>query len=217
MPQPPAPQIWDISQVLRPGLPVWPGDTAFASAPRWTIVPGGSPVNVARFETSTHAGTHADAPLHSDAAGAAVADLNLEPYLGPCRVIDARGAGRAITADFLAPRLGQGPPPRVLLRTFDVFPHDAWVSDFTAVAAEAIDLLAARGVVLIGVDSPSLDPETSQTMDAHHAVRAQGLRILEGLVLDDVPPGDYDLIALPLKLAGLDASPVRAILRGLAP
>jgi arylformamidase len=105
---------------------------------------------------------------------------------------------------------------RVLFRTYERFPHEAWVSEFVAVDPATIDRLAARGVVLIGLDSPSLDPETSKTMDAHHAVRRAEMRVLEGLVLDDVPPGQYELIALPLPLKGLDASPVRAVLRALA-
>jgi arylformamidase len=103
----------------------------------------------------------------------------------------------------------------VLFRTFTVFPHDRWVDRFTVVEAGAIEALAGLGVRLIGVDSPSLDPQASKTMDAHLAVLAADMRVLEGLVLDDVPPGEYELIALPLKLAGLDASPVRAILRSL--
>jgi arylformamidase len=210
----PSPRLWDISQALRPGLPVWPGDTAFSHRPRW-VIGGGSPVNVAAFETTTHAGTHADAPLHYSVEGADAASVDLAPYLGPCRVVDARRAGPFVTPAFLEARLAE-PPPRVLLRTYEVFPRDSWVSDFTATSAEAIHWLAAQGVVLIGVDAPSLDPETSKTMDAHHAVLAHDLRILEGLVLDDVPPGDYELIALPLRLAGLDSSPVRAVLRELA-
>ncbi len=213
---PPSPRLWDISQPLRPGLPVWPGDTPFSARRRWLIGEHGSPVNVASFETTTHAGTHADAPLHYDPEGLAAADLDLEPYIGPCRVVDALGAGRAVTRDFLAARLAD-PPLRVLLRTFERFPLDAWTADFTAVEAEAIHWLAGQGVRLIGVDSPSLDPETSKTLDAHHAVRAHDMRILEGLVLDDVPPGDYELIAPPLKLAGLDSSPVRAVLRESRP
>ena len=207
------PRLWDISQILRRGLPVWPGDTPFAAAPRWTIGAGGSPVNVAALTTTTHAGTHADAPLHYDAAGLDAAGVDLGPYLGPCRVIDARGAGEVVTRDFLAARLGSAPPQRILLRTFDRFPHDHWPDRFTAVAAETIAWLAGLGVRLIGVDSPSLDPQDSKGLAAHMAVRDAGLRILEGLVLDAVPPGDYELIALPLPLAGLDASPVRAVLR----
>jgi arylformamidase len=207
-------RFWDISQVLRPSLPVWPGDTAFSTRPRWAIGEG-SPVNVASFETTTHAGTHADAPLHYHPAGRDSAGSDLSPYLGPCRLVDARGAGAAVTADFLASRLS-APPARVLLRTYEAFPHDRWESGFTAMDAGAIRWLAAQGVRLIGVDAPSLDPQESKTMDAHHAVFDHDMRILEGLVLDDVPPGDYELIALPLRLEGLDSSPVRAVLRTLS-
>lgn len=213
-PAPQYPRIWDITQTLRSGLPVWPGDTPFSHRPRWTIGDEGSPVNVAAFETTTHAGTHADAPLHYDPAGLDAGAVDLAPYIGLCRVVDARGAGAAVTRAFLADRLAN-PPPRVLLRTYDAFPHDQWVSDFTAIAAETVHWLASLGVVLIGVDAPSLDPQTSQTMDAHHAIRTHDMRILEGLVLDALPPGDYELVALPLKLGGLDSSPVRAILREL--
>jgi len=173
-------------------------------------------VNVAAFETTTHAGTHADAPLHYHPAGADAASVDLTPYLGRCRVVDARGAGPVVTRAVIEARLGCDAPPRILLRTFDAFPRDLWVSDFTVVSAEAIAWLASLGVVLIGVDAPSLDPERSKTMDAHRAVLAHDMRILEGLVLDDVPAGDYELIALPLRLAGLDSSPVRAVLRALA-
>ena len=203
--------VWDISQTLRPGLPVWPGDTAFSSAQRW-VQDDGSPVTVSHFATTVHAGTHADAPLHYDPAGSDAAAVPLAAYIGQCRVVDARAAGALIGADFVAARL-TGPPPRVLFRTFERFPADAWPDDFTTIAAEAIAALAARGVILVGIDSPSLDPEDSKTMDAHRAVLAADMRVLEGLVLDDVPEGDYELIALPLKLAGLDASPVRAVLR----
>ena len=208
------PRLWDISQPLRPSLPVWPGDTAFSSRPRWMIGEG-SPVNVASFEASTHAGTHADAPLHYDPSGVGAGEVGLDAYIGPCRVIDARGCGATLTRTFVESLPSM--PPRVLFRTYDRFPHDAWREDFTAVAADAIALLAERGVRLIGVDAPSLDPQDSKSMDAHSAVQAADMRILEGLVLDEVPPGDYELIALPLRLAGLDSSPVRAVLRELRP
>lgn len=204
-------RIWDISQVLRPGLPVWPGDTPFALERVWDMVRG-APVNVARATMSTHAGTHGDAPLHYAPGAADSAACTLEPYLGECLVVDARhAAGRVEPGDL--PPLGGA--RRVLLRTFDRFPHDRWVSDFTAIAPATIAHLAAAGVVLIGTDAPSLDPENSQEMAAHQAVLAADMRILEGLVLDDVPPGPYELIALPLPIAGGDASPVRAVLREL--
>lgn len=205
--------LFDISQPLSRTTPVWPGDTRVETATVWSHG-AGSPVMVSRVTLSTHGGTHADAPLHYDPAGAAIDAVALDPYLGPARVVDLRHAGGLVTTDMLDAALAT-PVARLLLRTYARFPHDRWVSDFTAVSAEAIARMAAHGVILIGTDAPSLDPETSKTMDAHHAVRAADMRILEGLVLDDVPPGDYELIALPLRLAGLDSAPVRAVLRSL--
>ena len=104
----------------------------------------------------------------------------------------------------------------MLFRTYERFPVDDWDSDFTAIAAAVVARLRDGGVRLIGTDAASLDPEASKTLDAHREVKAGDMRILEGLVLDEVPPGRYELIALPLKIDGADASPVRAILRELA-
>ncbi len=207
-------QIWDITQQIRPGIPVWPGDTAFDAATTWSHG-AECPVHVSRVTLSTHTGTHADAPFHYDPAGTTAEALNLSPYLGPCRVIDARRAAGLVRPADIVHALA-GAPPRILLRTYERFPAAGWESDFVAMAAETIDLLASHGVVLVGIDSPSMDPETSKTLPAHHAIRRHRMAILEGLVLDHVPPGDYDLVALPLPFTGLDASPVRAILRPLA-
>jgi arylformamidase len=103
----------------------------------------------------------------------------------------------------------------VLLRTYRKAPVQRWDAGFAAVEPATIELLAEHGVRLVGIDTPSLDPQQSKTMDAHQAVRACRMAILEGVVLDAVAAGDYELIALPLRLAGLDASPVRAVLRPL--
>jgi arylformamidase len=204
-------RIWDISQPIRTGIPVWPGDTAFAAETTWSHGPG-CPVLVSKITLSTHTGAHADAPLHYDPRGATADALDLSPYLGPCRIIDARHAVGLVRPGDIAASLYDA-PPRILLRTYAAFPAEAWRSDFVAVAAETIDLLAASGAALLGIDSPSIDPETSKDLPAHNAIRRHRMAILEGLVLDAVTPGDYELIALPLPLAGLDASPVRAILR----
>ncbi len=214
MPDQLAAQLWDISPTLSAGTPVWPGDTPFAAEPTWQIG-AGCPVHVSKMTMSTHLGAHCDAPSHYDPAGASIDAVELAPYLGPCRVIDCVGA--AIVDPAAIAHALDGVPPRVLLRTYRNAPQTAWDPRFTPVAPEAIALLAARGVRLIGIDSASLDPQDSKTLDAHHAVRAHGMAILEGVVLDQVPAGDYELIALPLKLAGMDASPVRAILRALPP
>ena len=205
-------RLWDISPPLRPGIPVWPGDTPYEETRVWHLTET-CPVNVSRITLSTHTGAHADAPLHYDAAGAPVGGLDLERYLGTCRVIHAIGAA-LIEPEQVAPHLTSA-VTRLLVRTYERAPAERWDADFPAVAPATIDLLASRGVVLIGVDTPSLDPQESKIMAAHKAVRRHGLSILEGLVLDAVAPGDYELIALPLFLAGLDAAPVRAVLREL--
>ncbi|TDV34811.1 kynurenine formamidase [Paraburkholderia caballeronis] len=205
--------IWDISPAIDPATPVWPGDTPVGIERVWRIE-AGSPVNVARVTLSPHTGSHADAPLHYDAHGAPIGAVPLDAYLGPCRVIHCVGATPVVTPAMVAAVL-DGVPPRVLLRTWRRAPVETWDSGFCAVAPETIDLLAARGVRLIGIDTPSLDPQESKTMDAHLRIRAHRMAILEGLVLDAVEPGDYELIALPLKFATLDASPVRAVLRAL--
>jgi arylformamidase len=206
-------RLWDISPGVAPGHPVFPGDTGFSVRWTWTLGPD-CPVNVSAIAMSPHTGSHADAPLHYDEHGASVGELPIETYLGPCRVIHAIGAGALVRCEHLAGHL-RATPPRILLRTCARAPA-GWDPDFTAIAPAAIDLLHAHGVRLVGIDTPSLDPERSRTLDSHQRVRAHGMAVLEGLVLDDVPAGDYELIALPLKWIGLDASPVRAVLRELA-
>lgn len=205
-------RIWDISQKLHPGLPVWPGDTAFDQARTWQMEEG-SPVNVSALTLSTHSGAHADAPLHYAQEAPDIASVDLDPYLGECLVIDARGVGHEIEVADL-PHLHSA--DRVLFRTFETFPHDEWVNETTAIAPETIEWLGLQGVRLVGIDGPSIDPQDSKTMDAHKAVLKHDIRVLEGLVLDDVAEGRYELIALPLPIVRGDASPVRAILRELA-
>jgi arylformamidase len=205
--------FYDISQTLRAGLPVWPGDTAFDLKRTWAMGPG-IPVNVSALTLSTHSGSHADAPFHYDADGKTIDAVDPSIYLGPAQVVDARNAQGVVTADHIVPQL-QAAMTRVLIRTYQTTPQQVWDAGFTAVDPTLIEALADRGVKLIGVDTPSLDPQTSKTMSAHRAVARRGLAILEGLVLDDVPFGVYELIALPLKIAGADSSPVRAVLRSL--
>lgn len=204
--------LWDISPLLSAATPVWPGDTAFHAEATWQIADG-CPVHVSRITLSTHTGAHCDAPSHYDVDGASIDAVPLDAYLGACRVIHCIGAG-LVEPQHVAHAL-HDLPPRVLLRTYRSAPQTAWDSNFSAIAPATIALLAQHGVRLIGIDTPSIDPQDSKTLDAHHAVRANRMAILEGIVLDAIPEGDYELIALPLKLSGLDASPVRAILRAL--
>ncbi|WP_213297444.1 arylformamidase [Paraburkholderia sacchari] len=205
--------LWDISPPIRPETPIWPGDTPVGVERVWRME-AGSPVNVARVTLSPHTGAHTDAPLHYDEAGAPIGAVPLDAYIGACRVIHCVGAAPLVRPGHVQAALA-GIPPRVLLRTYANAPLDRWDSAFCAVAPETIDLLARHGVRLIGIDTPSLDPQESKTMDAHHRIRAHRMAILEGIVLDAIAPGDYELIALPLKFATLDASPVRAVLRTL--
>jgi len=206
-------RLWDISPAIGPGFPVFPGDTAFAQ--RWTwVLDERCPVNVSEITLSPHTGAHTDAPLHYANDGAAMADVPLDVYLGPCRVVHALDSAPLVQPRHLASALDDA-PSRVLIRTARRAAVSEWDPDFTALAPQTIDLLHASGVKLIGIDTPSLDPADSKSLASHQRVRAHRMAILEGLVLDDVPPGDYELIALPLKLAGCDASPVRAVLREL--
>lgn len=206
-------RIWDISQVLRPDLPVWPGDTAFQREDTWTISDS-CPVKVSRLTLSTHSGTHADAPEHYGRQGVDIASVGLEPYLGPCSLVTSRGDGLLVNVDDIdCSALAY--PERVLIRTYERFPHQHWDSNFRALHPDLVDELAARGCRLVGTDSASLDPETAKHLAAHKRVEAHDMRILEGLVLDDIADGDYELIALPLPIQHADASPVRAILRDL--
>lgn len=208
-------RLIDISPALSPATPHWPDDTRF-SAERSLTIGGNCPVNVAKLTLSTHAGAHADAPLHYDSAGAPIDKVPLEPYIGPCTVIHAYGVRHILSASALAMRVGERSlHPRVLIRFYEQAPQTEWDPRFPAIASDAVRWIADRGAILVGVDTPSLDPQSSKLMDAHLAAHARNLRILEGLVLDDVEQGDYELIAPPLKLAGLDAAPVRAVLRTL--
>lgn len=206
-----SPRIWDLSQRISAATPLWPGEPPIEIT-RHASIGAECPVNIGAISMPMHTGTHADAPLHYADGAASSAECDLEPYIGRCVLIDAtQAAGRVEIKDCdWAAIEGH---KRVLIRTYTRFPHDVWVSDFKAIAPEVIERLGEQGVLLIGVDAPSLDPQTSKTMDAHHAVLSADMRILEGLVLDDIACGSYDLTALPLKIAGADASPVRAVLR----
>ena len=204
--------LYDISPPIGPAIPVWPGDTPFSCHLSWAIAAGAS-VNVSALTSTTHLGAHTDAPFHFDQQGPTIEALPLLPYLGRCRVIEIpRGAPLAQpehlgSIDFAA-------TPRILLKTGSgIGANSSFPEDFTAISPRLAEHLGRSGALLVGTDAPSVDPFTSKTLSAHHALGRGGVAILEGLLLDEVPPGEYELIALPLRLVGADASPVRAILR----
>jgi arylformamidase len=206
-------KLWDISPPVHEGSPVFPGDTPYTQ--QWAATLADTcPVNVSAITLSPHVGAHADAPLHYDPQGAAVGALDLAPFLGRCRVIHALDASPLITLAHLQHALNNL-PPRVLVRTYRQFPLTQFDTQLTGFAPETVQQLADLGVQLIGIDSASIDPANSKQLPSHQVIRQRGLRVLENLRLDDVPEGDYELIALPLKLMTADASPVRAVLRAL--
>jgi arylformamidase len=205
-------RLWDISAPIATGSPVFPGDQPYEQ--RWTARIGpGCPVNLSALTFSPHVGAHADAPLHYADDAPTIGQVDLAPYLGPCRVIHAIGPARLIQVADLAAS-ARDLPPRVLVRTCEKAPT-AWSPEFSAFAPDTLTWLASLGVRLVGIDSQSVDPAESKTLDSHQQLLRHHLRVLENLVLDGVPAGDYELIALPLKLMEACASPVRAVLREL--
>ncbi len=209
-------KLWDISPPIHTASPLFPGDTMYSQL--WTArISANCPVNISAITMSPHTGAHADAPLHYGCDQPAIGELDLTPYLGPCRVIHALACGPLVQIEHLqhaALLSGHRLPPRVLVRTCQNAPT-SWSADFSAYAPSTIEWLARQGVTLVGIDSQSVDPADSKSLDSHHALLRLNLRVLENLVLDAVPEGDYELIALPLKLTTADASPVRAVLREL--
>lgn len=207
-------KLWDISPLVHAQSPVFPGDAPYRL--QWTAHLGPDcPVNLSAVHMSPHVGAHADAPLHYAPDGASIDAVPLAPYLGPCRVVYAIDCGPLVQVADLAHALPPGAvPQRVLVRTCRQA-DTVWRDDFAAFAPATLEWLASQGVLLVGIDTPSVDPANSKDLQAHQQLRQHGLRVLENLVLDDVPEGDYELIALPLKLHGACASPVRAVLRAL--
>ena len=205
-------KLFDISPAVGPDSPLFPGDRVYSQ--QWTATLGpGCPVNISAVTLSPHIGAHADAPLHYGAGAATIGQLDLSPYLGPCRVIHAIDCGPLVRPEHLMHAI-DALPERVLVRTCTTAPT-AWSDEFSAFAPETITWLAGLGVRLVGIDSQSVDPAASKTLDSHRQLLKLDLRVLENLVLDAVPAGDYELIALPLKWMLADASPVRAVLREL--
>ena len=202
-------KIHDISPLISPRLAVWPGDVPFSRSVALSMAEGGN-LDLSSMTATLHLGAHADAPSHYAADGAGMDAVDLAPYYGPCQVMRVTvGRGerilpRHLSADIAAPRL--------LFHTGTFPDPETWNTDFASLSPELIEHLHAKGVMLVGLDTPSVDPFESKALEAHQALARTGMRNLEGLVLDAVPDGLYTLVALPLKLEGADASPVRAVL-----
>lgn len=204
--------IYDISPILSPSLAVWPGDTPISRDVLCDMKRGAS-VTLSTLRCTVHAGAHADAPNHYGADAASIEAQPLEVYLGPAQVIRVSvdrntRVGVAAVPDKLE-------APRVLFSTESYPDPTSFSEDFAALEPGLVDALHERGICLIGIDTPSVDLFSSKELPSHQRFLTHGMAILEGLVLKEVPEGVYELIALPLRLAGFDASPVRAVLRSL--
>jgi arylformamidase len=215
------PVLYDISPSLTPDIAVFPGDTGLTREVL-SRCEDGDLVTLSTLRATVHLGAHVDAPSHYTAGGAGIEQTPLLRLLGSCRVVRLNGrSNQLIKAEQLSSALeklksaGGRMRSRVLISTGSLPDPNQWTSGFTALAPEAIDWLAGEGVTTIGIDTPSIDPADSKSLPAHAAVQRHNMTILEGLVLRDVPEGDYELIALPLRLVGFDGSPVRAVLRQL--
>lgn len=200
------PRLFDLSPPLAPRLAVWPGDVAFAR--RASSTPDG--LTISSIVTTVHAGSHADAPLHMVPGALSIDAIPLETWIGPCQVVEARVAprGRVRLEDLSAPP----DAPRLLVKTGTFPDRERFTEEFAGLDPALAAQLAARGVVLVGIDTPSVDPYEDGEFRAHRALVAAGVAWLEGLVLAHVPPGLYHLSALPLRIEGGDGSPVRAVL-----
>jgi arylformamidase len=203
--------IYDLSPMITPDLKVWPGDTP-PSREVLLDMKAGANLTLSTLHATVHLGAHADAPSHYGRDAASIEARPLDLYMGPCQVV--RVAARRGTvlriADIDSAAIRA---PRVLLATGTFPDPNVFNEDFAACSAELVDHLHASGVRLVGIDAPSIDPFSSKELPAHQACLRHDMGVLEGLVLAHVPEGVYELIALPLPLAGYDGSPVRAILR----
>lgn len=203
----------DISPPIDSSIAVWPGDVPFERTISADMSAGAN-LTLSDIRTTLHVGAHCDAPSHYAAAGDDIASCPLDVFVGRCNVLRVAVSRR----ERIVPRHIAGKTidaPRVLFHT-GTFPDPTrWNDDFASLSPELVEELHARGVILVGIDTPSVDPFESKALEAHHALGRRGITNLEGLVLDGVAEGAYELIALPLRIRGGDASPVRAVLRTL--
>ena len=207
----------DVSVPLRPGTPEWPGDTPYACGWTWAIADGAS-VNVSAISMSPHVGTHADAPLHVRDGWPGSDALPLAAFVGACAVVDVPGVARELELDELTAHareagVGLDDVTRLLLRTGRTIAAGVFPVDWPWLSPTCVRALAARGLVLLGVDAPSVDARESKTLETNHALFDAGAFNVENLDLRAAAAGHYELLAAPLRIVGLDAAPLRALLR----
>ena len=207
--------IHDITRRVHENTAVWPGDQPYRLRHSMRKSEGPA-VNLTAMETTLHLGTHMDAWYHCDDEGATAADMPLAACIGPARLLTVSRQNGALEPADLAHVSLAGVERLLLHSEVSQLPEDQWPRTWPWPGDALIEQLAKGGLRLLGLDSPSVDAFDSETLPGHHALRRHGIVTLESLWLRDVPDGDYELVALPLRLEGACASPLRAILRPLA-
>ena len=204
-------KIYDVSHTIRSGMAVWPGDTPFSRTVT-AKMDDGDAYNSSAITLSLHAGTHLDAPGHYLPGACTVDKLDLSVLVGPAELLTVEAvAATGITARDLQKCLA-GRPRRLLVRANPPTDLAEFPYSFVCLTAEAAHAVAAAGVQLLGVDSPSVDPFGSPALPVHQVLGKKGVVIVENLCFHDIPDGHYTFAALPLKIEGGDGSPVRAVL-----
>lgn len=208
-------RIFDVTRLIHPSVPVYEGDPEVSIEP-WLSIVRGAPVNVSRLTMGSHTGTHVDAPAHLREGAPGVDQLPLDVLIGPARVVDL---GVSTSIDGASLRGVDLPSHRRLL--FKTRPHqrareEISPGEFAGLTQDAARLFVQAGVRLVGVDALSIDSPESSSLPVHHLLLEAGVIILEGLDLSAVPPGDYELLCLPLKIQSGDGAPARVVLRELA-
>jgi arylformamidase len=202
----------DISMPLNNNTPPWPGDEPFEYKLTFTMKETGS-VNVGQFKGSNHIGTHVDAPFHYDAKGLKISEIPLERFSGQALVVPIKNQS-TITARTIKD-IDFSEVDKVLFHTGSWKERTSFPEQYTVIGEDVGPFLKSKGIDLIGIDTPSVDPETSKKLVGHHSLYNNDILILEGIQLSGVAPGVYELFAFPLKMEQADGSPVRAVLRPL--
>lgn len=203
-------KIYDLTPKIHSGLGVFPGDVAFQRKVSMDFKKGHH-LLLSAIESTLHLGAHADSSSHYHAQGEGVEKRPLASFFGTAQVIKVPTVPKArITMNELKGKKIEA--TRILFSTGSFPNPDRWNSDFMSLSPEVIHYLHEKGCVLVGIDTPSVDPEDSKGLESHQALFQTKMAVLEGLILNKVPEGLYTLVALPLPIAEADASPVRALL-----
>ncbi len=213
------PQGWyDISVPLKQGMNYFPTDPVPPKIYRYHDVEMGAKVTMSMLEIISHTGTHIDTPLHFIPGGSTVSDMPLDATIGPCRVIEIKDPVKIKVAELEKYQIRRG--ERILCKTRNsplVYTSDKFVEDYVYLDGDAADYLVSRGIILFGLDNITIGhfKEPDNLNRTHRTLLGAGIYILEDCALGDVPPGEYELLCLPLYMWKGDAGPCRAILRPL--